>query len=134
MRRTTVRADDHSITVHIPLTYTAAAAAVDNAMVKALAWAFRWRKLLDSGVHATLEDLARAKGVNATHVSRMLRLGCSRLISWRRSWMGGRRSCSWMLYCRDSVEWERQPGSLGQSGRQVEVLTATAKEGPMPLN
>ena len=27
-----------------------------------------------TGVHATLEDLARAKGVNATYVSRVLRL------------------------------------------------------------
>ena len=47
---------------------------VDNAMVKALARAFRWRKMLDEGVHATLEDLARAKGVHATYVSRILRL------------------------------------------------------------
>ena len=30
--------------------------------------------MLDTGVHATLEDLARAKGVNATYVSRILRL------------------------------------------------------------
>jgi len=36
----------------------------DNAMVKALALAFRWRKMLDSSVHATLKDLARSKGVN----------------------------------------------------------------------
>ena len=43
-------------------------------MVKALARAFRWRKMLDEGVHATLEDLARAKDVNATYVSRVLRL------------------------------------------------------------
>jgi hypothetical protein len=43
-------------------------------MVKALARAFRWRKMLDEGVHATLEDLARAKGVHATYVSRVLRL------------------------------------------------------------
>ena len=47
---------------------------VENAMVKALARAFRWRKMLDDGVHATLEDLARAKGVNGTYVSRILRL------------------------------------------------------------
>ena len=47
---------------------------VNNAMVKALARAFRWRKMLDDGVHATLEDLARAKGLNATYVSRILRL------------------------------------------------------------
>ena len=47
---------------------------VDNAMVKALARAFRWRKMLDEGVHATLEDLARAKGVAPSYVSRVLRL------------------------------------------------------------
>ena len=32
---------------------------MDNAMVRARARAFRWRKMLDEGVHATLEDLAR---------------------------------------------------------------------------
>ena len=47
---------------------------VDNAMVKALARAFRWRKMLDAGVHATLEDFARAKGVAASYVSRILPL------------------------------------------------------------
>ena len=30
--------------------------------------------MLDTGVHATLEDLAQAKGVHATYVSRMLPL------------------------------------------------------------
>ena len=30
--------------------------------------------MLDEGVHATLEDLALAKGVHATYVSRVLRL------------------------------------------------------------
>ena len=44
---------------------------VDNAMVKALARAFRWREMLDTGVHATLEDLARAKGVAPSYVSRI---------------------------------------------------------------
>jgi hypothetical protein len=47
---------------------------VDNAMVKALARALRWRTMLDAGVHATLDDLARAKGVHATYVSRVRRL------------------------------------------------------------
>jgi hypothetical protein len=42
-------------------------------MVKALARAFRWRKMLDTGVYARLEDLARAKGV-ASCLSRILRL------------------------------------------------------------
>ena len=43
-------------------------------MVKALARAFRWRKMLDTGMYATLEELARATGINATYVSRVLRL------------------------------------------------------------
>ena len=43
-------------------------------MVKALARAFRWRKMLDTGMYATLEELARAKGVNATYVRQILRL------------------------------------------------------------
>ena len=47
---------------------------VDNAMVKARARAFRWRKLVDTGVHATLEDLARAKRLAPSYVSRILRL------------------------------------------------------------
>ena len=90
MTRATVSADGETITVHIPLTFRkrggrklvvtpdgaewAPRPRVDNAMVKALARAFRWRKMLDEGVHATMEDLARAKGVAPSYVSRMLRL------------------------------------------------------------
>jgi hypothetical protein len=86
----TVSADGETITVHIPITFrkrggrklvvTPDGAAwaprprVDNAMVKALARAFRWRKMLDNGVHATLEDLAKAKGVTSSYVSRVMRL------------------------------------------------------------
>jgi hypothetical protein len=43
-------------------------------MVKALARAFQWRKMLDSGVDVTIDDLARARGLNATYVGRALRL------------------------------------------------------------
>jgi hypothetical protein len=43
-------------------------------MIKALAGVFRWRKLLDTDEHGTLEELAKAKGINATYVSRILRL------------------------------------------------------------
>jgi hypothetical protein len=47
---------------------------VDNAMIKALARAFRWRKLLDTGVYCTIEDLAAAEKINSSYVSRVLRL------------------------------------------------------------
>ena len=50
---------------------------VDNAMVKALARAFRWRKMLDTGVHATIDDLARAEGA-PSNVSRALKANAAR--------------------------------------------------------
>ena len=59
-------------------------------MVKALARAFWWEKMLDAGVYATREDLARAKVVAPSYVSRVLRLTlrrCSHPRSLRRSWM-----------------------------------------------
>ena len=90
MKGATVSADGETITVHIPLTFrkrggrkvvvTPDGAAwaprprVENAMFEELARAFRWRKLLDERAHGTLEDLARAKGINATYISRILRL------------------------------------------------------------
>jgi len=43
-------------------------------MVKALARAFRWRRMLDTGVYGTLEDLARAKRLPPSYVSSILRL------------------------------------------------------------
>jgi hypothetical protein len=90
MKRVTVGMDGETITVHIPMTFKkrggrkrvvtpdgaewAPRPRVDNAMVKALARAFRWRRMLDEGTFGTLEDLARAKGVHATYASRVLRL------------------------------------------------------------
>ena len=43
-------------------------------MVKALARAFRWRKMLDESVYSTLEDLAKAKRIPKAYVSQILRL------------------------------------------------------------
>ena len=49
-------------------------AKVDNTMVKLLARGFRWQRLLESGAYATIEDLAAADKINASYVSRILRL------------------------------------------------------------
>lgn len=46
----------------------------DNAMVKALARAFRWRHLLESGTYDTIEDIAATEKINASYVSRILRM------------------------------------------------------------
>jgi hypothetical protein len=81
-----------TLTVHIPLTVrrrggrkvviapdgtespVIAAARIDSTLVKALARAFRWRRMLETGRYTTIDELARAEKINASYVSRLLRL------------------------------------------------------------
>lgn len=85
-------ADDRAVTVHIPWklkkrggrklvicpdgTSTAAKPIerIDSAMVKALARAFRWRKLLETGAYGSATELAAAEGVDPSYLGRVLRL------------------------------------------------------------
>ncbi len=46
----------------------------DGALIKAIARAFRWRKMLETGAHTTLAELALAERINPSYVSRILRL------------------------------------------------------------
>ena len=81
------------LTVHIPLTVrrrggrkvmiapdgteapaVGAAARVDSTLVKALARAFRWRRMLESGVVSTVGEIAVREKINKSYVSRVLRL------------------------------------------------------------
>ena len=66
--------------------------------------------MLDDRVHATLEDLARAKGVHATYVSRVLRLTllAPEIVE---SILDGRQSSELQmddLLDAFPLEWERQ--------------------------
>ena len=47
---------------------------VDNAMVKAIARAFRWRKLLETGAYGTVGEIAAAEKINASYIGRVVRL------------------------------------------------------------
>jgi hypothetical protein len=80
------------LTVHIPLTVrrrggwkvviapngteapVIAAARIDSTLVKALARAFRWRRMLESGVVSTVDEIAVREKINKSYVSRILRL------------------------------------------------------------
>ena len=81
------------LTVHIPLTVrrrggrkvviapdgmeapaVGAAARIDNTLVKALARAFRWRRMLETGSYSTIKELAAAEKINASYLCRVLRL------------------------------------------------------------
>jgi hypothetical protein len=64
----------------------------DSTMIKALARAFRWRKLLETGTHTTVAEIAAAEKINASYVGRVLRLTLlSPERSSRRFWTGGNR-------------------------------------------
>jgi hypothetical protein len=46
----------------------------DNTLVKALARAFRWKRMLDSGEFATIGELAEREGIAPSYMTRVLRL------------------------------------------------------------
>jgi hypothetical protein len=47
---------------------------IDNAMVKALAQAFRWKRMLESGEFASITELAAREGMALSYMTRVLRL------------------------------------------------------------
>ena len=49
-------------------------ARADITLVKAVARAFRWRGMLESGRFGTINELAAAEKINSSYVSRVLRL------------------------------------------------------------
>lgn len=86
-------ADGRTVTVHIPIsirrrggrrlvlspdgtsvTTAAVCRRIDNAMVKAIARAFRWREMLENGTHATIAEIAAVEKINESYVGRVLRL------------------------------------------------------------
>ena len=46
----------------------------DNTLVKALARAFRWKRMLETGQFATIGDLATREGIAPSYLTRVLRL------------------------------------------------------------
>jgi hypothetical protein len=77
----------------------------DEALVRALARAFRWRSMLESGKYATGRDLAAAQKINSSYVSRILRLP---------------------LLAPDIIE-------MILDGRQPETITMSSLKEPFPL-
>ncbi|MGC9418695.1 MAG: hypothetical protein ACP5EN_06940 [Rhodovulum sp.] len=46
----------------------------DDALIKALARAFRWKRMLESGEYATIAELAKREGIAPSYMTRVLRL------------------------------------------------------------
>src|SRR5262245_37851558 len=90
-------------------------ARADTTMVKAIARAHRWRWMLESGIHATITELAAAEKINHSYVCRILRLTllAPEIVE---SILDGRQPATLQLpglMKPFAVEWERQHASLG---------------------
>ncbi|WP_193140980.1 hypothetical protein [Meridianimarinicoccus sp. MJW13] len=46
----------------------------DNTLIKALARAFRWKRMLESGAFTTIAELAECEGIAPSYMTRVLRL------------------------------------------------------------
>jgi hypothetical protein len=46
----------------------------DGTLVKALARAWRWQRMLDEGAYSSVGDIGEAEGISKSYVSRILRL------------------------------------------------------------
>ena len=49
-------------------------ATIDSTMVKIIARAFRWQRLIDDGTYSTIDDMAAAEKISPSYVSRVVRL------------------------------------------------------------
>lgn len=76
----------------------------DNALIKALARAHRWQRMVETGEHASIADLAKAERINQSYVYRLIRL---------------------TLLAPDIVE-------AILNGRQSPAMTISSLTGPLP--
>ena len=131
--------DGRTLTIHVPMTFKTRGGRklvispdgvpswaeprtrVDNTMVKALARAFRWRKLLETRVYATVEEIAAAEKINPSYVSRVLRLTLLSPDIIQSIVDGSQPTELTMakLMKPFPVEWKKQKDQFGISGRIV---------------
>ena len=145
MAKAAIDHDGGSLTVTVPMTFrkrggrklvigpngvdawAPPCARVDNAMIKALARAHRWQKMLDSGRFQTVQDLAEAEKINPSYIARVLRftLLAPDIVE---AILDGRQPVGLQLdnlLAPFPVEWERQRDTLlegtevGHRGRKT---------------
>jgi hypothetical protein len=124
---------DDCLTVHVPMTFQrrggrklivapdgsampaiAPRIEVDNALIKALARGFRWRKLLDDGNYSTIKDIAAKQKIDHSYVAEVLRLTllAPDIVEMI---LDGRQPRTWQLHqFRRSLppEWDAQRAAL----------------------
>ncbi len=87
----------------------------DNTLVKALARAFRWKRMLESGEFATIAELAEREGIAPSYMTRVLRLTllAPDIVEAILDGKQGREMTLARGLESFPVEWERQRRALG---------------------
>jgi hypothetical protein len=80
----------------------------DGTLVKALARAWRWQRMLDEGVYTSVSEIADSEGINRSYVSRVLRLTLLAPDIIERVMDGGPTAGLARLLEPFPIEWERQ--------------------------
>lgn len=103
---------------------------IDNAMVKAIARAFRWRAMIEAGSYATVREIAAAENISETYVGRTLRLTllAPRIVE---AIMDGRQASLQLndLMTSLPVEWQAQSNALNVLPLLTERHGAEARHG-----
>jgi hypothetical protein len=61
-------------TIISPTSFTPPLAKHDNALIKALARAHRWRRMIEQGQFASITEVAKAEKINQSYACRILRM------------------------------------------------------------
>ena len=91
----------------------------DNTLIKALARAFRWNRMLESGECVTIAELAEREGIAPSYMTRVLRLTllAPEIVEAILDGQQGPEVTLVRLLEPFSVEWAEQPDRFGQIGR-----------------
>ena len=104
---------------------------IDRALVKALARAHRWQRMLESGEYGTLAELADAERISRSYVCRVLRLTLLAPDIVERILDGRPTAGLAQLLKPFPVEWERQrfsPALIEDTARPLERMAGRAME------
>jgi hypothetical protein len=86
----------------------------DNTLVKALARAFRWKRMLESGAFATIAEQAEREGIAPSYMTRVLRLTliAPDIIEAILEWTHGPAVTLARVLEPFPLAWSNQPSSL----------------------
>ena len=90
----------------------------DNTLVKALARAFRWKRMLESGEFTTIAELAEREGIAPSYMTRFLRLTLLAPDIAEAILDGRQRPELTLVRVLEPfpMEWAAQPDHFGQTG------------------